>query len=164
MHIPSNTIKPIYNPDGNGTEYFGLSVAIDGDKFVVGAQGANAGKGRAYVYDTNTLSLLHTIDNPNNSTGDAFANAIDISDNQIIVGNYLEDETGVTDSGKVFIFDALTGNHTRTIDNINADGSGDSDHFGYSVAVSNEKLIVGARYEDDADGSNSGKSYIFTSL
>ena len=107
---------------------------------------------------------MHTIDNPNNSTGDAFANAIDISDNQIIVGSYLEDETGVTDSGKVFIFDALTGNHTRTIDNINADGSGDSDQFGYSVAVSNEKLIVGARYEDDALGSNSGKSYIFTSL
>ena len=164
MHIPSNTIQPIYNPAGVGQEYFGLSVAIDGDKFVVGAQNANAGKGRAYVYDTHTLSLLHTIDNPNNSTGDAFANAIDISDNQIIVGSYLEDETGVTDSGKVFIFDALTGNHTRTIDNINADGSGDSDQFGYSVAVSNEKLIVGARYEDDALGSNSGKSYIFTSL
>ena len=55
MHIPSNTIQAIYNPAGVGQEYFGLSVAIDGDKFVVGAQNANAGKGRAYVYDTHTL-------------------------------------------------------------------------------------------------------------
>lgn len=38
------------------------------------------------------------------------------------------------------------------------------DYFGYSVAISDGRVIVGANSEDDADGSQSGKAYIFSAL
>ena len=49
----------------------------------------------------------------------------------------------------------------RTLDNPNAYGTSANDYFGYSVAISGNNCIVGAFYEDDADGDSSGKAYIF---
>ena len=49
-----------------------------------------------------------------------------------------------------------------TLDNPNVYGTSAGDAFGWSVAISGNYAIVGARNEDDASGgSNSGKAYIF---
>jgi hypothetical protein len=48
-----------------------------------------------------------------------------------------------------------------TLDNPNAYGTTTGDQFGYSVAISGNYLIVGAYGEDDSDGFNQGKAYIF---
>ena len=49
----------------------------------------------------------------------------------------------------------------HTLDNPNAYGTSASDQFGYAVAVDGDYAIVGAYGEDDADGTDSGKAYIF---
>ena len=49
----------------------------------------------------------------------------------------------------------------HTLDNPNKYGTSESDYFGYSVAISGDKCIVGASAEDDAGGDYSGKAYIF---
>ena len=48
-----------------------------------------------------------------------------------------------------------------TLDNPNPYGTSASDNFGDRVAISGTYSIVGAHQEDDAGGSDSGKSYIF---
>lgn len=48
-----------------------------------------------------------------------------------------------------------------TIDNPTAYGSSSGDNFGFAVAMSDTHIIVGARLEDDASGTSSGKAYIF---
>ena len=49
----------------------------------------------------------------------------------------------------------------RTLVNPNAYSTNNIDRFGWSVAASGNYLIVGAYFEDDAGGTNSGKAYIF---
>jgi len=50
---------------------------------------------------------------------------------------------------------------SKTLDNPNPYSTSADDWFGYSVSISGNYAIVGARYEDDASGSKSGKAYIF---
>jgi len=56
---------------------------------------------------------------------------------------------------------SIVGTLVRTLDNPNAYSSGASDRFSSSVAISGNYAIVGARTEDDAGGTSSGKAYIF---
>jgi hypothetical protein len=50
---------------------------------------------------------------------------------------------------------------TYTIDNPNAYGTGDSDFFGGTAAISGNLAIFGVYNEDDAGGNASGKAYIY---
>ena len=49
----------------------------------------------------------------------------------------------------------------HTLHNPNADGTSANDQFGYSVSVDGNYAIIGAPYEDDAGGTNSGKAYVY---
>ena len=49
----------------------------------------------------------------------------------------------------------------QTYSNPNAYGTSANDQFGYSVAISGNRVVVGAYGEDDAGALESGKAYIF---
>jgi len=161
------------NPDGIlGTygDYFGYSVSISGDYAIVGAIRESDGSGgdnsgKAYIYNVTTGALVHTLDNPNpfdTSTDDYFGRSVAISGDYAIVGVSTEDGADGINSGKAYIYNVTTGELVKTLDNPNAYDTSASDFFGGSVAISGDYAIVGARNEDDADGINSGKSYIFS--
>ena len=48
-----------------------------------------------------------------------------------------------------------------TLNNPNAYGTSAADYFGEAVAISGNYAIVGAYFEDDAGGVNSGKAYVY---
>jgi hypothetical protein len=109
--------------------------------------------------------LLHTLNNPNafsTSASDQFGYSVAISGNRAIVSAYLEDDAGGASSGKAYIFDVVTGALLHTLNNPTAFSTSAGDTFGDSVAISGNRAIVGARSEDDAGGTTSGKAYIFT--
>jgi len=146
----------------------GRVVAISGNYAIVGAyQEDDAGgnsSGKAYIFNVTTGALVHTLDNPNafdTSANDQFGESVAIDGNYAIVGAYLEDDGG-TNSGKAYIFNVTTGALVHTLDNPNPfAGAYTGDYFGSSVSISGNYAIVGADFEDDADGQNSGKAYIF---
>ena len=110
------------------------------------------------------LTPIQTYNNPNahgTSADDYFGYSVSVDGNYAIVGAPYEGDTGGTNSGKAYIFDATTGSLLRTLDNPNAYSTSASDNFGSSVAISGNRVVVGASYEDDAGGTNSGKAYIF---
>jgi hypothetical protein len=167
-------VHTLDNPNAFSTsagDSFGISVAISGNYAIVGAHqeddaggasGTNSGK--AYIFDVTTGTLLHIIDNPNafsTPTNDWFGRSVAISGNYAIVGAAHEDDAGGDSSGKAYIFNVTTGALVHTLDNPNAFSTSAGDQFGISVAISGNYAIVGASYEDDAGGNNSGKAYIF---
>jgi hypothetical protein len=154
--------------DTSQNDNFGFSVGITDSYAIVGAYGegdaGGASSGKAYIYDTLTGSLLHTLDNPNaynTSAYDSFGYSVAISDTYAIVGAYIEDDAGGGGSGKAYIFNPSTGALLHTLDNPNAYNTSASDLFGRSVSISDSYAIVGAYGEDDAGGDSSGKAYIF---
>ena len=154
--------------DTSANDYFGRSVAISGNYAIVGAyyedDAGGPVSGKAYIFNVTTGALVQTLNNPTvygTSANDYFGISVAISGNYAIVGAYLEDDVGGSDSGKAYIFNAATGALVHTLNNPNAHGTSVSDNFGYSVAISGNYAIVGAYYEDDAGGTSSGKAYIF---
>ena len=111
------------------------------------------------------LTPSKVLNNPNaygTSANDQFGYSVSVDGNYAIVGAFSEDDAGGTYSGKAYIFDATTGSLLHTLHNPNADGTSANDSFGYSVAISGNRVVVGAHGEDDAGGTDSGKAYIYT--
>ena len=164
-------LQTLNNPNAYSTstnDFFGFSVAIDGNYCIVGAyqeaDSDGSGSGKAYIFDVTTGSLLWTLNNPNGystSAGDFFGYSAAISGNYCIVGAFNEDDSDGSGSGKAYIFDVTTGALLQTLNNPNSYSTSFNDNFGYSVAISGNYCIVGAHWEDDLGGSASGKAYIF---
>ena len=166
-----NVTNILNNPNAYSTsanDNFGFSVAIDGNYCIVGAYNeADSGgsrSGKAYIFDVTTGSLLQTLNDPNaysTSASDRFGSSVAISGNYCIVGAFYEADSGGSASGKAYIFDVTTGALLRTLNNPNAYSTSASDYFGSSVDISGNYCIVGAYFEDESGGSDSGKAYIF---
>lgn len=153
-------------PSGAGTnDQFGCSVSISGNfaiagaRFEDGADGINQGK--AYIFNVTTGALVHTLDDPNaydTPVGDRFGNSVSISGNYAIVGAWAEKDAGGTNAGKAYIFNVTTGALVHTIDNPSPVTA--FDNFGFAVAISGDRAIVGA-FQDDNPANNSGTAYIY---
>ena len=158
----------VYNTDGTGEvkiiasdgaadDYFGISVAIQGDKIIVGAQGdddAGSNSGSVYVYNTDGTGEVK-ITASDGAADDYFGYSVAISDTHIAVTAQGDDDAG-SSSGSVYVYN-LDG--TGELKIIASDGAAD-DYFGTSVAISGTKVVVGARGDDDA-GSSSGSVYVY---
>ena len=159
------------NPNAYGNyEYddFGYSVAISNSYAIVGAHSEDdvggTYSGKAYIYNTSSGELLHTLDNPNpygTSANDSFGKAVDICESYSIVGAEGEDDISGTTSGKAYIYNNATGNLLYTLDNPNSYGTSTGDSFGYAVSISESYSIVGAYREDEVGNTSSGKAYIY---
>jgi hypothetical protein len=80
----------------------------------------------------------------------------------LVVGANLEDETGATDRGAVYVFTRNTGGTENwgQVQKLFATDYAATDWFGASVAVSGDTVIVGCQLDDDG-GSGSGSAYLF---
>ncbi len=179
---------------------FGFSVAVSGDTVVVGAYlesssstGVNSNQadnsaptsGAAYVFvrDGNSVwSQQAYLKASNTGGGDNFGFSVAISGDTVVIGAPFEDSsvTGVngnqsnnnaTQSGAAYVF-VRSGGIWSQHAYLKASNTGESDFFGYSVAVSGDTVVVGAYLEDssatgvDGDQGNnnaldSGAAYIF---
>ncbi len=158
------------NPNAYSTsesDQFGISVSISGNYAIVGAQyeddASGTDSGKAYIFNATTGQLLWTLNNPNASgtaTNDYFGNSVAISGNYAIVGAFIEDDASVN-SGKAYIYNAVTGALLFTLNNPGGYGTGQDDWFGYSVAISGNYAIVSAHRDASTDGQYSGKAYIY---
>jgi hypothetical protein len=157
------------NPNAYGTstdDNFGSAVAISDDYAFVCTHSESNDSGKAYIFNVSDGSLAYTLDNPNlgygtGANGDKFGYSCAISGDFVIASAVEENDINGTDSGIVYIFNVSDGSLVHTLINPNPYSTSTSDKFGYKVAISGDHAIVCARDEDDAGGSSSGKAYIY---
>ena len=140
-------------------DLFGWDVAVSGEVVIVGAphQSDNGEwSGSAYLFDVATGVELYELNAEDAEEGDAFGLAVDVSGCVAIVGAYLEDGDGVR-WGAAYLFDVMTGTQLHKLV---AEDPGQTDNFGWAVAISGGVAIVGS-YRDDDGGENSGSAYLF---
>ncbi|MFH0911576.1 MAG: hypothetical protein V1918_08755, partial [Planctomycetota bacterium] len=87
--------------------------------------------------------------------GARFGSSVGISDDQIIIGAY--GENSAAGAAYIFKYDGMT--WVKEAQLFPSDGS-PGGHFGFSVATFGDRVIVGAKNDDD-NGSYSGAAYIF---
>ncbi len=148
--------------DGVGDDLFGNAVSVTADKIVVGAtyegDGGWPGSGSVYVYDANDLTAQPTKLTPfDGAGGDRFGESVFATVDKIVVGAWRDDDNG-NDSGSVYVYDLsdLSAQPTK----LTAFDGAANHRFGYSVAATVDKIIVGAEQDDD-NGSYSGSVYVY---
>lgn len=181
----------------DNTDFFGFAVAIDGDTAVVGAYGEDSATtevngdaddnsaidaGAAYVFVRNGggWEPQAYLKASNAEAGDNFGYSVGVSGDTIVVGAHLEDgsatvingvdDNSATNAGAAYVF-VRNGNNWMQDAYLKASNAGGVDEFGYSVAVSGNTIVVGARFESsNATGINgvdnnsalfSGAAYVF---
>ncbi len=129
-------------PSAAGGDLFGVSVAVDGNFVVVGANfddTSGASFGQAHLFDATTGNLIHTFDDPNPTTFDLFGSSVAVDGNFVLVGDPF-DETVSRSGGEAYLFDATTGLLIRTFN----DPTPAPDNFGAAVAVQGNFVLISA--------------------
>ena len=144
---------PAYNGE------FGKSVSISGEYAIVGFYGdddAGSLSGSAFIFKRNdNIWSEHAKLTANDATADSyFGWSVSISGNYAIVGAYHDDHAGDR-SGSAYIFER-NDNTWVQIPKLIADIPASNDHFGFSVAIDNNKALVGA-----INYNSKGAVYVF---
>ncbi len=178
-------------------DLFGHGVALSGDTLVVAAQkessaatGVNgdqsdnsAGEsGAVYVFRRGSGGVWSQeayLKASNTDAADWFGWSVAVYGDTLVVGAYREDsnateidgDQGNSDPGyygAAYVFIRDTGGNWSQQAYLKASNAEAMDQFGYSVAIWEDTIVVGARYEsgdgssqDNNDDSSSGAAYVF---
>ena len=141
----------------DGAEYeddlFGSSVAIYGDRIIVGAPMLEGEDGSAYVYLHDGSAWTNEARLPVLSAG-RFGSSVAIGDGVAVVG---APEAGGTGAASVF---RNEGEEWFEDDQLFASDAAADDEFGCAVGLSGEFIVVGAK-GNDGGGDGAGAGYIF---
>jgi hypothetical protein len=155
----------IDNPAPTINDYFGGAVAASGTLVAVAAKQDDAGAtnaGTIYIYDTSLPAPgvpLRVIPNPAPQAQDEFGSAIAMAGDLLVVGAP-KNNTGGDDAGTVYVFNLASPTPGVPVHVIDNPAPAIGDWFGYSVAISGDRLVAGAP-RDDADATNSGRVYVY---
>ena len=129
--------------DGAESDYFGISVAIDGNYAIVGAHADDdkgSGSGSAYIFNVQTGAELHKLVASDGAASDQFGISVAISGIYTIVGARMDDDNGAN-SGSAYIFTGTLISPDAYALNVNGDGlfSGSVTSYG-SVLSSDDRV------------------------
>ena len=147
-------VKGLIVPDDvDDTDFFGSSIATNGNFTIIGSPWDDSRSGSAYIYDYNSMEFTKITAN-DGASGDNFGQSVAILDNFAVVGAYLDDSW----SGSAYIFQYSTETATwNQMAKLTASDAASYDLFGASVGI--------AKYNDyynviiGLDGGD--KAYIF---
>jgi len=166
-----------------GQEYFGTAVAIEGNTIVVSApdhakdvsnrlESNVTAAGALYVFERTGGSWIQTqkIVSNDRELGSWLGNSVSICGNNIIAGAIGGDYDAnranrVEAAGNAYIFERKGGKWVQT-QKLAADDRTPHDEFGFSVAISGDYAVVGARgvtekRGDEDNGLYTGNAYVF---
>ncbi len=169
--------------DLDSLNYFGKSVDVDGNYAIIGAAFKNEinttldtviQAGAVYIFEKNLSGNwveVQKLTAPDKQDFDVFGWDVSISGDYAVVGAYQQDTDTLglnikTNAGAVYVFKRNSSGVWIYEQKIIASDRTPNDLFGYALAISNDKMVVGA-YQNDKDGnntnqlSNAGAAYIY---
>ena len=159
-----NVVSPVSGDEGDA---FGSSIALDGDRMLIGSPGddsvaLNAGAARFFDYDLGGWQPGLLLTDPNGLTHDAFGTAASFDGQWAAVGAPLSSTAGFSDAGSVVLFREVGGNWTYH-DTLTASDARAGDRFGSQATLDGGYLLIGSPYDDGADPilGNTGQVYVF---
>ncbi|MBN7818678.1 FG-GAP repeat protein [Bowmanella yangjiangensis] len=151
--------------DGAAGDLFGISVAIDGNTILVGAdlhdeKAENAGAVYVYVVQNNQWQQQAKLVASDGGKTDIFGVRVAISGDTALISARRDDidELGV-DAGSAYLFVREGDAWTQEVKLISPDGAAD-DRFGRGVALSGDTAIISAM-NHDANGTDTGALYVY---
>ena len=148
--------------DGVAGDEFGWSLAISGERAILGAPGDDSFRGGAYLFVRNGTSWSQTakITSTDGSSFDRFGYSVAVDGSYALIGAPQDSESGIiTGSGYVF---AESGGAWQQQKRILANDRAANDKFGSSVAILGLSAVIGANGDDVGTNIDQGSAYVFT--
>ena len=151
-------------PNGAAGDLFGWSVAASGSQVVVGAPqesravGIRNNPGAAYLFDASGQFVRELVPRSTSERrrDDSYGRSVAASGNIIAVGAPRADDVG-SSAGEVFLFNATTGAQlAKLVPTSTRRNPADFAVFGSAVAVSSNRIVVGAPGTFGNGGGNIG--------
>ncbi|MEM7245043.1 MAG: hypothetical protein AAF533_06845 [Acidobacteriota bacterium] len=147
--------------DGLDGDAFGTSVALSGDRVVVGAPGQDEGgsnRGAVYVFGRDeggagAWGQVTKLQAADGEADDVLGGALDLDGTRLVVSALGDDDRG-TNAGAVYLFEESGGGWTE-VDKLTDDEGEFDDRFGFDLALEGDRLVVGIPFSDAA-GVQSG--------
>lgn len=160
----------IENPNATAADLFASSIDMSDTYVIIGAPGTagalgGSNSGRAYIYAIKShqpTDPVYVLDNPNlymPDTDDYFGQNVAVSDNFAVISAHMEDDVGVNNTGRAYVYDLADGSLLEVLTNPNASGTSDDDNYGTAVSALNDRVIVGAHNEDNGATTSTGALY-----
>ena len=154
-------LTKLVSSESETRDEFGYSVAIEGDRVVVGARyddGDPFGEGRAYVLRREGAHWAEEAKlAPSSATG-LFGESVAISGELVVVGARFTNDYGMN-SGAAYVFRLEAGEWIEEAKLVDSTLEA-FDEFGQSVSIDGDCVVVGAPRDDDA-GDGAGAVYVF---
>ena len=162
-------VDKLYASDGEEYDYFGVSISIDGDYVLIGAEGDEENghdSGSAYVfkYDGDGWVEETKLIASDGTEGDRFGYSCSLNGDYALIGAWMDyddkddsgDEYG---SGSAYVFKYDGDGWVEQTKLLASDGE-EGDMFGTSVSMGDEFAFIGAWGNDD-NGTRTGSAYVF---
>jgi hypothetical protein len=134
---------------------FGYAVAVSGDTVLVGENQANSFAGQAHVFVRSGGTWAHQARLAVSPFTRFLASSVALSGDTAVLG-----QPFVNGPGSVFVFVRSGGAWSQQAELTASDG-GDGDHFGNSLGISGETVVVGAVRHIDPQGNAVGSAYAY---
>ena len=158
-------IAKITADDGTENDIFGKAVSISGDYIIVGANSgpnnSGANSGIAYIFHNNsgTWEQTQKIESADAIVGDHFGASVNISGDYAIIGADYKSANEVWE-GAAYVFYNNEGTWEQTA-KLTASNPGSQKHFGNSVRITGDTLVVGSKGNISFEPYDAGSAYLF---
>jgi hypothetical protein len=155
--------------DGMEGDLFGVSASISGDTIIIGASlddvNANLDQGSAYTFirtNETWMEISHPI-STDGTGNDQFGMSVSICNNLVVIGAR-NDEVGANIAqGSAYVFERNQGGSDDwdQVTKLTASDGASNDHFGRSVAIYGDTIVIGSLFDDVGAINDQGSAYVY---
>lgn len=149
--------------DAMGSDFFGYSIAMDGNTVVVGSPFHNEDQGAAYVFvrSGGKWTQQAKLTASDGAELDEFGSCVAVNGSTIVVGAPFHSVGSNLYQGAAYVFVENGGTWTQQVELTASDG-GEGDFFGSSIVVSASTIAVGALVQPVGSSQLVGAAYVFS--
>lgn len=165
-------IKEILPSAPTDNSWFGYALAIEGTLAVVGEgwnDGAGTNRGAAYVFGrdqggVNSWGEIKKFTASDAHDNDFFGFSVAVNGSNVVIGAAWAAASG-TERGQVYLFSKDEGgtDNWGEVQRLRASDAQNEDWFGFSTAIAENYILVGA-ISEDGSGANRGAAYLFKKI
>lgn len=137
--------------DASEYDTFGIALAFDGARIIVGAEGASDFTGAAYIFERvgDTWTEVAKLTSSRATRNQLFGSAVAISGDHAIVSTRFESEG----RGAAYVYERTAEGRWTEVQRLTSSQPQRSGYFGEDVALNGEVALVGAPGEDGENGA-----------
>jgi hypothetical protein len=154
-------VKTFTSNDAAIQDFFGISVAINGDTMVVGADFKNSQMGAAYIFSRNqggadNWGQVKKLLGSDTAVSNQFGHAVSIDGDTIVVSANQNN----SNRGAAYVFSRNQGgtDNWGEVKKLTASDAAAGDAFGHSVSIDGDTIVTGADFKN----STTGAAYVYS--